>query len=168
MKGRQMDTVAILHALQSDDDETVLDALAEIHSEIDELPEREVAQACERLTSHDDPDVRSAALGAMGLHWAHPDFFHAVLHSAQSERDPDVRIVAVRSLTRYGEVNPKEVRRTLANLVGSGDENLQGVAYIGLLDVAGRLTPCEKATLPQYIGSLDVDWRFVLACRAER
>ncbi|WP_146662293.1 HEAT repeat domain-containing protein [Enhygromyxa salina] len=148
----------IQEALASDDIDVILDGLAALKGERDVPPTKAVAAACERLIGHSDPEVRAGAIAAAGIHWAIPGLFTSILNAARCDDDMDVRVVGVRALTRYADARKDEVCRVLAAMVKQESRaDLRAVAYKGLLAAEGRLTPGERAAMPEDIDALDID-----------
>ncbi len=100
---------------------------------------------------------------AVGIHWASSMSLDSLLEVASLDDLVEVRTAAVRALTRYAESKKEDVCRVLARIAAepSEDPGLRAVAYIGLLRAEGLITAREKASLPQDIGSLEVDERLL-------
>lgn len=153
-----MNRKEIREALGSDNVDMILDGLNALKAERETEPTEQIVRACERLARHSDADVRAEAIAVVGIHWAIDTSFASILEAARHDRDLDVRVVGARALVRYVDSRRDEVSKALAAIVRRETRSdLRAVAYIGLLHAEGRITPSERATMPEDIDAFDVD-----------
>lgn len=144
--------------LESGDADRILDALFLLGARRDVAPPSEITLGCNRLMLHPDEDIRAGAISAIGIHWASPLSFASIREVARSDASIDVRVAAVRALSRYTDSRKNEVCRILAATVAQDTRSdLRAVAYNCLLSAEGLVTVREKAVLPERIEAHEVD-----------
>ena len=155
--------------LWSTDEDEVLEALFALSADRKTPPPLEIVERCAWLMlNHSDVDVRHQAVRYVGIMWADCSAYEAV-RAACEDTEEFVAVAAVSALTRFASKHRNDIGRRLAQIVQTrASTEMRGAAYIGLLELDGRVSAAQRARLPDDIEQLDVDLELVRRWSANR
>jgi len=154
-------------SLSSQSEDEIIAGLRRLSTMTELAPNKAIINRCIELFKHPDPEVRSAAIFAIALHWGAPESLRALEALVLSEQDSEVSIIAIRSIARVIVDAPRPLSALVLDKLKSllldeeQDPDARGLAYKCLRISAGLLGRGEYSRLDDDITNINVDWNWV-------
>ncbi|QDQ28441.1 HEAT repeat domain-containing protein [Chitinimonas arctica] len=145
----------------------IIDALYALGAKGKNAASPQLIQVLKGLAKHEDPAVREEVAACAGIRLRLAELYPVFLDRLRDEED-DVSVLpplidAVVALGIHGAGTCAEITKILSDYVfdEKEDDEVRGVAYLGVLKLWGKISPREYAVAPRVLSEMSWDAKLI-------